>query len=220
MKHQLQLNVQTPCSENFNKFTPTQAGGFCSSCQTEVIDFTKMNKQEIIDYFSNSNAKDICGRFNNKQLKTYDMKTKKSKKISLLTGIGLACLTLFSFTTLQAQQSTSNNTQTASVQDTFVVKGNVSDENGPLPGANIILKGSRVGTSSDFNGNFEFPQKLKKGDILIFSFVGLETQLVTIENQNSVANITLKLDSTIEEIIVVGKVATKKVYSSKKNKDQ
>ena len=220
MENQLHLSIQSPCTKNFNLFSPTQAGGFCGSCQKEVFDFTKMNEQEIIDYFSNSNTKDTCGRFSNKQLKIYDMKTKRSKKMSLLTGIGLACLTLFSFTTLQAQQTTSNNTQTASVQDSFVVKGNVSDENGPLPGANIILKGSRIGTSSDFNGNFEFTQKLKKGDVLIFSFVGLETQLVTIENQDSVANITLKLDSTIEEIIVVGKIATKKVYSSKKNKDQ
>ena len=69
------------------------------------------------------------------------------------------------------------------------------------------------------DGKFEFPQKLKKGDVLIFSYVGLETQYVTIENQDSAAKITLKIDTTLEEIIVVGAVATKKVYSSKKKKD-
>jgi hypothetical protein len=139
------------------------------------------------------------------------MKNQRSKKVSYLAGIALVCFTLFSMTTVQAQDVTTDNS--------FVVKGTVYDENGPLPGANVILKGSSVGTASDMDGNFEFPQKLKKGDVLIFSYVGLETQFVTIENQDSALNVTLKLDSGIEEIIVVGKVATKKVYSSKKKKD-
>jgi hypothetical protein len=141
------------------------------------------------------------------------MKNQRSKKVSYLAGMALVCLMLFSVTTAQAQEVTTT------ADTSFVVKGTVSDENGPLPGANVILKGSSVGTASDMDGNFEFPQKLKKGDVLIFSYVGLETQFVTIENQNSASNVTLKLDSGIEEIIVVGKVATKKVYSSKKNKD-
>jgi len=141
------------------------------------------------------------------------MKNQKSKTISYLTGIALVCLTLFSITTVQAQDVTTTT------DDSFVVKGNVSDETDPLPGANVILKGSRTGTSTDFAGNFEFPIKLKKGDVLIISYIGMETQFVTIKNQDSASKISLKLDSGIEEIIVVGKVATKKVYSSKKNKD-
>jgi len=139
------------------------------------------------------------------------MKNQRIKKTSYLAGIAMVCLMLFSVSTAQAQEATTDNS--------FVVKGTVSDEDGPLPGANVILKGSSVGTVSDMDGNFEFPQKLKKGDILIFSYVGLETQYVTIENQNSASNITLKVDSVLEEIIVVGKVATKKVYSSKKRQD-
>ncbi|MCB0463434.1 MAG: carboxypeptidase-like regulatory domain-containing protein [Flavobacteriaceae bacterium] len=139
------------------------------------------------------------------------MKNQRSKKGSYLAGIALVCLMMFSVTTAQAQEVTTDTS--------FVVKGIVSDEDGPLAGANVILKGSSVGTITDMDGHFEFPQKLKKGDILIFSYVGLETQYVTIENQNSASNITLKLDTTLEEIIVVGAVANKKVYSSKKKKD-
>ena len=220
MENQLRLSVKSPCSENFNQFSPTQAGGFCGSCQTEVIDFTKMNEQEIIDYFSNSNTKDTCGRFSNKQLKIYDMKTNRSKKMSLLTGIGLACLTLFSFTTLQAQQATSNNAQTTSVQDSFVVKGNIADETGPLPGVNIVLQGTSVGTTTDIDGNFQFPQKLKKDDVLLLSHIGYESRRIVIKDQQSASNIQLKIDMELTEIVITGKVATKKVYSSKKNKDQ
>jgi hypothetical protein len=141
------------------------------------------------------------------------MKNQSSKRVSYLAGIALVCLMLFSLTTAQAQDVTTT------ADNSFVVKGTVFDEAGPLPGANVILKGSSLGTASDMDGKFEFPQKLKKGDVLIFSYVGLETQYVTIENQDSAANITLKIDTTLEEIIVVGAVATKKVYSSKKKKD-
>ena len=141
------------------------------------------------------------------------MKNQRRRKTSYLAGIALVCMTLFSITTVQAQEVTTTT------DNSFVVKGNVSTEIEPLPGANVILKGSRTGTSTDFYGNFEFPIKLKKGDVLIFSYIGRETQLVTIENKDSASNIILKLDSGIEEIIIVGKVATKKVYSSKKSKD-
>jgi hypothetical protein len=133
------------------------------------------------------------------------------KKVSYLAGIALVCLTLFSITTAQAQDVTTDIS--------FVVKGNVSDETGPLPGVNVILQGSRTGTATDVAGNFEFPIKLKKGDVLIFSYVGMESQKITIENQESAANIALEVDMNLVEIIVTGKVATKKVYTSKKNKD-
>ncbi|MEZ4796049.1 MAG: carboxypeptidase-like regulatory domain-containing protein [Flavobacteriaceae bacterium] len=218
VKH-LNLSIQEPCTQNFNHFRPTLVGGFCNSCKKKVIDFTKMNTNEIIDYFSSNNTQNTCGRFKNSQLKNYDMKNSTNKKFNFIKGIGLACLALFSLTTVQAQEENNTNTQTESIQNSFIVKGTVSDETGPLPGANIILKGSRVGTASDMDGNFEFPQKLKKGDVLIFSYVGMETKFVTIENQNSASNITLKINTDIEEIIVVGKVATKKVYSSKNRHD-
>jgi hypothetical protein len=219
MKNQFNLSIKTPCTENFNLFKPTLDGSFCEKCQKEVIDFTNMPRKEIIGYFSSNNTKNTCGKFKSKQLKPYHMKTQRNKKINFLTGIGLACLTLFTFSTVQAQEKKTTETQTETIQNSFVVKGTVSDENGPLPGANVILKGSRTGTATDFAGNFEFPEKLKKGDVLIFSYIGLETQYVTIKNQDSASNITLKEDTTLEEIIVVGKVATKKVYSSKKSKD-
>ena len=141
------------------------------------------------------------------------MKNQRSKNFSYLAGIALVCLTLFSITTVQAQDVATTT------DNSFVVKGNVSDFEGPLPGANVILKGSRTGTATDFAGDFEFPIKLKKGDVLIFSYVNMETQFVTLKDENSVSNIILELDSGIEEIIIVGKVATKKVYSSKKRKD-
>src|SRR5436190_2033716 len=51
-----------------------------------------------------------------------------------------------------------------------------ADDNQPVPGTNIYLKGTTsVGTFSDANGQFSFPRQLKSGDILVFSFLGLKT---------------------------------------------
>ncbi|PTM04880.1 MAG: hypothetical protein DA407_12715 [Bacteroidetes bacterium] len=140
------------------------------------------------------------------------MKNQRSKTFSYLTGIALVCLTLFSVTTVKAQDVTTTT------ENSFVVKGNVSDETGPLPGVNVILQGTRTGTATDFAGNFEFPIKLKKGDVLIFSYVGMASQKLEIKDQESAANIALEIDMSMVEIIITGKVATKKVYTSKKNK--
>ena len=45
----------------------------------------------------------------------------------------------------------------------------------PLPGANVVIKGTSVGTTTDFNGKFEFSTTEKSGTFLV-SFLGFETK--------------------------------------------
>ena len=52
------------------------------------------------------------------------------------------------------------------------ISGNVSSEDGPLPGATIVVKGTENGTSTDFDGNFTIDAS--DGDVLIVSFIGLK----------------------------------------------
>ncbi|WCO00958.1 carboxypeptidase-like regulatory domain-containing protein [Psychroserpens ponticola] len=219
MKNQLSLNIQTPCSENFNQFKATEKGGFCTSCEKEVIDFTTMNSEEIIFYFKNKSNNNTCGKFKNNQLKTYYNKPNQAKKLSFFGGIGLACLTLFSFGTLQAQDTkkeTDNKTSKVTIKNNIFVKGTVSEHNLPMIGVNVVLEGTNIGTTTDFDGNFEFPELLKKGDVLVFSILGMDTQKVTITDESSASNIVLKVDMDMTEIVLMGKVAVKEVYSSKK----
>ena len=63
----------------------------------KIIDFSKMNSEEIINYFNTKNTTNTCGRFKSKQLTTHQIPVKRSK-LSWLTGIGLACLSFFSST--------------------------------------------------------------------------------------------------------------------------
>lgn len=58
---------------------------------------------------------------------------------------------------------------------TLHVKGTVTDEaKVPLPGVSVVIKGSNKGTTTDFDGKYEL--NAKKGDVLVFSFVGFTTQ--------------------------------------------
>lgn len=74
MKNQFSLEINRPCSEKFNQFATTELGGFCNSCEKEVIDFSKMTSQEVISYFKNNNTKNTCGQFKKQQLTTYPPK--------------------------------------------------------------------------------------------------------------------------------------------------
>ena len=66
-KNDLQISIPTPCHENWDTMTPTEIGKFCSSCQKEVIDFSRMSDQEIRRIL-NSSKETPCGRFNTNQL--------------------------------------------------------------------------------------------------------------------------------------------------------
>lgn len=223
MENYFSLNIKTPCSENFDSFAPTKKGGFCESCKHEVIDFTQMNARQIIYHFETNTTQNTCGRFKITQL---DIDLHKSKRISFWSGIGLACLSFFSLHSIHAQGSvktidTTNKNpsdiKASQFENNIVVKGFVSDGQVALPGVNVILEGTTTGTQTNFDGEFEFPRKLKKGDVLVFSYLGMTSQKAVISDQKSTLNVALKIDMTECEMIMVGKVAVKQVYKSKKD---
>jgi len=98
------------------------------------------------------------------------------------------------------------------VQLTFAqqktVSGTVSDENGlPLIGATVVIAGTSSGTTTDFDGNYKITAS--QGDVLNFSYVGYSDQNITVGNSNTV-NVTLQLDNTLDEVVVVAYGTQKK----------
>jgi TonB-dependent SusC/RagA subfamily outer membrane receptor len=89
------------------------------------------------------------------------------------------------------------------------ITGVVSDEEGPLPGATIIVKGTSNGVTSDFDGNYSI--KASEGDILVVSFVGFEDQEITMSSNQDVVNVSLSPDNELEEVVVTGYGTQKKV---------
>lgn len=92
-----------------------------------------------------------------------------------------------------------------------MVTGTVTDEESgmPLPGANVIIKGTTTGTTADFDGNFSldvnsFPVTL------IFSSLGYET-IQKVVNSAGVVNITMKESATsLEEVVITGLASSTK----------
>jgi hypothetical protein len=90
-----------------------------------------------------------------------------------------------------------------------VVKGTISDVTGlPIPGANVLLKGTKQGTSTDFDGKYSI--NASAGQVLVFSSTGSKTVEVTV-GQNSEINVKLAEEiSQLNEIVVVGYGTQKK----------
>lgn len=68
-KKTIQININEPCHEDWNKMTATQCGAFCKSCQKEVIDFTNKSEAQIVEILSQAKGK-VCGRFTADKLNT------------------------------------------------------------------------------------------------------------------------------------------------------
>ena len=85
-----------------------------------------------------------------------------------------------------------------------IVTGTVADEDGnPLPGVNIIIKGTSQGSISDAKGKYTIHIE-DSNTILVFSFIGMITQEVRVGNQTEI-NITMNQDAIgLEEVVAIG----------------
>ncbi len=93
---------------------------------------------------------------------------------------------------------------------TRTISGIVTDEKDvPLPGANVFVKGKIKGVATDFDGKFSI--KAKKGDELIFSFIGYENSYATV-GENDKMNMKLANNSmALNEVVVIGYGTQKKI---------
>ncbi|MDP2685824.1 MAG: SusC/RagA family TonB-linked outer membrane protein [Aequorivita sp.] len=93
------------------------------------------------------------------------------------------------------------------VQLTFAqqktITGTVTDDTGlPLPGANVIIKGTSSGTQTDFDGNFTISANV--GQTIAFSYVGFSIKEVKVGAQNKM-DVSLQPDAAaLEEVVVTG----------------
>src|SRR6267378_3296570 len=95
-------------------------------------------------------------------------------------------------------------------QNGIVVTGNVKDEQGvALPGVNVLEKGTTNGTVSDANGHYRLNVSSSNA-ILVFSFVGAETQEVAVAGQSEISVSLAASAQTLSELVVVGYGTQKK----------
>ncbi|MBP2833306.1 TonB-dependent receptor [Aquimarina sp. U1-2] len=84
------------------------------------------------------------------------------------------------------------------------VTGNVKDSNGsPLPGANVLVKGTTIGAQTDFEGNFTINVP-DDNTTLVISYIGFETLEIDVSDQDFIA-VTLKdASAQLEDVVIVG----------------
>ena len=106
--------------------------------------------------------------------------------------------------------------QNKTIRQGFQVAGTIVDNAGqPLPGTNVLEKGTTNGTQSDFDGKFSITVS-DRNATLVFSFVSYITQEIAVNGQSTI-NVTLLEDTTsLEEVVVVGygTLAKKRVSGS------
>lgn len=99
---------------------------------------------------------------------------------------------------------------TFTIQAQNLVKGKVTDETGAgMPGVNVIVKGTTSGTTTDSDGNYSIDVPSNDA-ILLFSFIGYQTEEVTVGGRTTI-DLPLKLSTeTLSEVVVVGYGTAKK----------
>ena len=131
----------------------------------------------------------------------YAKLTLPSKKLCFVMALAAGLVT-FPLPTM-AEQTVQN------IQQTGVVKGQVTDKNGdPVIGATVKVKNAQAGTVTDYDGNFVL--NVHNPGTLVITYIGYLTKEVTF-NLGQTLNITIEEDATaLEEVVVVGYGVQKK----------
>ncbi|WP_394974215.1 carboxypeptidase-like regulatory domain-containing protein [uncultured Croceitalea sp.] len=217
------ITIPEPCSEDWNKMSPTQKGAFCKSCAKEVIDFTNTTNRELARKIAKGD--NICGRFKPEQLNTSLPIVSQNQFRRNAAMLGFTSLLALG-TPLVAQQSVTpvqtpqhfvvgRIAQQSIKTEKYIVTGIVKDLNNmPLVGATIVLEGNTTGTKTNMKGEFNIvvpiSKKLEK-QVLWVSNLGFETQKIIIDKNTKPLTIEL-----VEEIMILGEIAIQE-YPEKKN---
>ncbi|MET0944932.1 MAG: TonB-dependent receptor [Flavobacterium sp.] len=89
------------------------------------------------------------------------------------------------------------------------VTGVVSDAQGPIPGANVNIKGTKTGVVTGFDGNYTITNVPSNG-VLVFSFLGLTTKEIPVAGKTKVDAVLQESSNALQEVVVIGYGAQRK----------
>jgi hypothetical protein len=170
------LTIPKPCSANWNTMLPAEKGRHCSTCNTEVVDFSSWNAEEIKHFIENS-PKKICGRLDPAAFTANPFPVTASSRFAFLTFLGLSSIfSVAAAKDMKNHYAGSMGSQHISLQtDTLppqtarpVIKGIIMNtSNKPLINVNIFIHGTLMARTNE-KGEFEF-----KVDSIHTSSIGL-----------------------------------------------
>lgn len=223
------INIENPCSQNYNLMKDSYAGKFCSVCKKSVFDFSKSSDVEIDTILKRYNYQ-VCAKLRKDQLnKPLDLpkpKTYFSSFLKIISG-----LMLFGAT----EKATANTTKSDTFKSVFnedfrnrisenrlivkndtvkrIIRGIVFDSNNlPLPGTMVYFEKTTKGTQTDFDGNFAIDIL---GDLsneenltLVFSYIGYTTQKIEINPNQIPTDLKIFFEEASEIEITIGTIIT------------
>jgi TonB-linked SusC/RagA family outer membrane protein len=130
---------------------------------------------------------------------------KKSRRVLPLSFVLLFGFVLAVSAEINSPAEKANSTGKAAVaQQEKTITGTVTDEQGvPLPGVNVTVKNTTIGTITDLDGNFELTVP-ENTEAVVISFIGMETQEVSVVGRTSLS-IVLEVGTIgIEEVVAIG----------------
>ena len=141
----------------------------------------------------------------------FDFSTCYDRAGGLMLKLCLLCLICFGGNISLKAETSGNETvkmleRNDQQQKEILLRGTVKDKDGlPLPGVAVLVKGTTQGTTTDADGEYYIMVKGVEKPVLVFSFVGMETQEVPFEKGKHRINVTLKeSQQVIDEVVVTG----------------
>ncbi len=98
------------------------------------------------------------------------------------------------------------------------ITGVVSDNSGPIPGANVVIKGTNRGTQTDVDGRYAIDAK--SGEVLVFSFVGLNNQTIRVGSKKVYNVILTGNNVSLDEIVVTSAMGNRKNDDVEEEKEE
>ena len=138
-------------------------------------------------------------------------KSQPLSAIGQVARLSALCLMLPAFSTLSVNAEELVEPVVALAQQAKTVHGTVVDQSGiPIIGANVLVKGTTLGSITDMDGKFVI-EGVPSDAVLEISYIGYKTQNITVGSKSQF-NVTLSEDSeSLDEVVVVGYGTQKKV---------
>uniref|UniRef100_UPI002869FF10 carboxypeptidase-like regulatory domain-containing protein n=1 Tax=Flavobacterium sp. TaxID=239 RepID=UPI002869FF10 len=89
------------------------------------------------------------------------------------------------------------------------ISGTVSDNNDPLPGASVLVKGTTNGAQTNFDGSYSL-KNVGANAVLVFSYMGFKTQEVNVSGKSTINVVLVDEASKLSEVVVIGYGTVKK----------
>ncbi len=220
---QFQLSIPEPCHQSWQGMTPTQQGRFCSACAKEVVDFSMMTDDEVLNYFNNKKDDNVCGRVLPSQLERaiapshlpvkkrfwywhyitllflFFSKTGQAKPQG---GIAITPLDKKLLTT-SAQRLLFGAAGTNKTGANKIIAGKISDENGRgIPFATVKVKGTNHAVAADAYGVYSIKVNTETAVLELYA-TGYSNKLFVLSGLNTF-NFTLTKSAHDDIVVMAG----------------